>query len=54
VLLTERQCVSERVLSRIFGVKREEVTGSWRTFHNEECHSFTSSTKYSGDTIKEE
>ena len=31
--------VSEnRVLSRIFGPKRDEVTGDWRKFHNEELH----------------
>jgi hypothetical protein len=25
-----------RVLRRIFGPKRDEVTGKWRKFHNEE------------------
>jgi hypothetical protein len=31
--------VSEnRVLRRIFGPKRSEVTGSWRKLHNEELH----------------
>jgi hypothetical protein len=31
--------VSEnRVLRRIFGPKREEVTGGWRKLHNEELH----------------
>jgi hypothetical protein len=31
--------VSEnRVLRRIFGVKREEVTGVWRKLHNEELN----------------
>jgi hypothetical protein len=31
--------VSEnRVLRRIFGPKREEVTGEWRKLHNEELH----------------
>jgi hypothetical protein len=25
-----------RVLRRIFGPKRDEVTGEWRTLHNEE------------------
>jgi len=25
-----------RVLKRIFGTKREEVTGEWRKLHNEE------------------
>jgi hypothetical protein len=27
-----------RVLRRIFGLKRDEVTGSWRKLHNEELH----------------
>jgi hypothetical protein len=26
------------VLRRIFGPKRDEVTGDWRTLHNEELH----------------
>jgi hypothetical protein len=29
-----------RVLRRIFGPKREEVTGAWREFHNEELHNY--------------
>jgi hypothetical protein len=32
-----------RVLSRIFGPKREEVTGEWRKLHNEELHDLYSS-----------
>jgi hypothetical protein len=28
-----------RVLRRIFGLKREELTGGWRKLHNEELHS---------------
>jgi hypothetical protein len=28
-----------RVLRRIFGPKRDEVTGGWRKMHNEELHS---------------
>jgi hypothetical protein len=36
--------VSEnRVLRRIFGPKREEVTGEWRTLHNEELRDLYSS-----------
>jgi hypothetical protein len=36
--------VSEnRVLRRIFGSKRDEVTGDWRTLHNEELQNFYSS-----------
>jgi hypothetical protein len=27
-----------RVLRRIFGLKRDEVTGDWRKLHNEELH----------------
>jgi hypothetical protein len=27
-----------RVLSRIFGLKRDEATGGWRKLHNEELH----------------
>jgi hypothetical protein len=32
-----------RVLRRIFGPKRDEVTGDWRKLHNEELHSLYSS-----------
>jgi hypothetical protein len=32
-----------RVLRRIFGPKRDEVTGGWRKLHNEELHNFYSS-----------
>jgi hypothetical protein len=32
-----------RVLRRIFGPQRDEVTGEWRKFHNEELHSLYSS-----------
>jgi hypothetical protein len=36
--------VSEnRVLRRIFGPKRDEVTGGWRKLHNEELHKLYSS-----------
>jgi hypothetical protein len=31
----------EYTLRRIFGPKRDEVTGGWRTLHNEELHNFT-------------
>jgi hypothetical protein len=27
-----------RVLRRVFGPKRDEVTGEWRKLHNEELH----------------
>jgi hypothetical protein len=32
-----------RVLRRMFGPKRDEVTGEWRKFHNEELHILFSS-----------
>jgi hypothetical protein len=32
-----------RVLRRIFGPKRDEVTGEWRELHNEELHILYSS-----------
>jgi hypothetical protein len=31
------------VLRRIFGPKKEEVTGGWRKLHNEEIHNLYSS-----------
>jgi hypothetical protein len=31
-----------RVLRRIFGPKRDKVTGGWRKLHNEELHNFYS------------
>jgi hypothetical protein len=30
-----------RVLRRIFGTKKDEVTGGWRKLHNEELITFT-------------
>jgi hypothetical protein len=32
-----------RLLRRIFGPKRDEVTGGWRKLHNEELHNLNSS-----------
>jgi hypothetical protein len=32
-----------RVFRKIFGPKRDEVTGGWRKLHNEELHSLYSS-----------
>jgi hypothetical protein len=31
-----------RVLRRIFGLKRDEVTGGWRKLHNEQLHNLCS------------
>jgi hypothetical protein len=33
----------DRVLRRIFGPKRDEVTGDWRKLYNEELHNLYSS-----------
>jgi hypothetical protein len=44
--LTEEHRLSvfeNRVLRRIFGPKRDEVTGDWRKLHNEELHNLYSS-----------
>jgi hypothetical protein len=35
--------LENRVLRRIFGHKRNEVTGGWRKLHNEELHVLYSS-----------
>jgi len=42
-----------RVLRRIFGPRRDEVTGEWRRLHNEELNDLYSSTQYcTGDKIE--
>ena len=38
-----------RVLRRIFGPKREEVTGEWRKLHNEELYDVLLTEYYLGD-----
>jgi len=35
--------LENRVLRRIFGPKRDEVTGEWRKLHNEELNDMFSS-----------
>jgi hypothetical protein len=35
--------VENSVLRRIFGPKRDEATGGWRTLHNVELHNLYSS-----------
>jgi hypothetical protein len=47
-LLTSREeCTlsvfKNRVLRRIFGLKRDEVTGEWRRLHNKELYALYSS-----------
>jgi hypothetical protein len=38
-----RRLFENRVLRRIFGPKRDEVTGEWKKFHIEELHILYSS-----------
>jgi hypothetical protein len=35
-----RRVVENKVLRRMFGPKRDEVTGVWGKIHNEELHNF--------------
>jgi hypothetical protein len=39
----KRRVFENRVLRRIFGPNRVEVTGGWRKLHNEELHNLYSS-----------
>jgi hypothetical protein len=39
----KRRMFENRVLRRIFGPKRDGVTGGWRKLHNEEVHTLYSS-----------
>jgi hypothetical protein len=42
-LREEFEVFENKVLRRIFGRKRDEVTGRWRKLHNEELHDLCSS-----------
>jgi hypothetical protein len=43
-----------RVLRRISGPKRDEVTGGWRKLHNEELHNLFSNKYNLNDEIKKD
>ena len=44
-----------RMLRRLFGPKRDEVTGDWKRLHNEELYALYFFIKYClGDQIKKE
>jgi hypothetical protein len=42
-LFSDTLFVQNMVLRRIFGPRRDEVTGDWRKLHNEELHNLYSS-----------
>jgi hypothetical protein len=45
VILREKQRLrvfENRVLKKIFGSRRDEMTGGWRKLHNEELHNLYS------------
>jgi hypothetical protein len=50
-LLLRLKVCENRVLRRIFGSKRDEVTGEWRKLHNEELHICTPSQILLADQI---
>jgi hypothetical protein len=35
---TQSEGVEKKVLRKVFGLKRDEVTGDWRRLHNEELY----------------
>jgi hypothetical protein len=39
-------------MRRMFGLKRDEVTGGWRKLHNEELHIFPSIIRMSKSRMK--
>jgi len=44
-----------RVLRRIFGLRREDVVGGWRQLQNEELHTLNASPNFFyGDQVKED
>jgi hypothetical protein len=46
---------SNRVLRRIFGPKRDEVTGEWRKLHNEElCDLYSSPSIIKTNQVEED
>jgi hypothetical protein len=41
-----------KVLRRIFGLKRDEVTGEWRRLHNKELYALLLTKYHLGDEVK--
>jgi hypothetical protein len=47
--------VGKMLLTRIFGPRRDDVTGEWRRLHNEEINVFVLLTQYcAGDKMEKE
>ena len=46
----EFRVFENRVLRRLFGPRRDEVTGEWRKLHNEELNPVTPNDHYRGRT----
>jgi hypothetical protein len=44
----ETSSLTHKVLRRIFGPKRDEVTGEWRKLHNEQLHDLYSQPSITG------
>ena len=57
-LLMREECrlrvFEKRVLRRIFGPKKDEVTGEWRKLHNEELSDLYASLTFFGSSKREE
>jgi hypothetical protein len=49
---TRLRVLENRVLRRIFGPRRGEITGEWRKPHIQELNDLNSSTYFSGDQIE--
>jgi hypothetical protein len=47
-LVSDIKGMLENMVLRIFGPKRDEVTGEWRKLHNEELHDLYSSASIIG------
>ena len=39
---TQVKCVREKVLRKIFGAKKDKITGEWKKLHNAELHALHS------------
>jgi hypothetical protein len=49
-----REVFENRVLRRIFGPKRDEMTGEWRKLHNEELRDFFANYNWNNQVEEDE